>query len=511
MKKGLLLGLTVLMLLLVCSSCVYFDLTPLIGYGFDAMNLGEIDRAEALFRQVIAKTPEQPDANLGLSLVSLFKGNKALMDFSLNNLPTLQTMTSQSKEIRRAQTRLKALALIAKVKSGGLRQVMPELQEIRDLINLTQEELSTIVRWLEEAKRCLGIAIKFAQPREIQPNQFDWNGNGKVEASTPLLLDNTLDNMPVWKLIASYLYFTSSEPGVGQTSRIFDPTGGDAWFDKELFDKILNGEDVDINTWVPTFDETDVVLLGSDELRWLYLLVNAELAILEPSLIYSFDFGEELIGFIDDLLTVEASEGTFAALNWATQTLDTTPDGTITTEEWKPIFADGFLAFRPDDQNGGYNAIADWRSAIVDFCNTAIEMIQDGTIPIPEIIESQLFQGSQFREVLTAKEQVIAALVEVIAFVSDPTKSLQLYPPFVIGPLKPVREVLPLLVQGYPGAFFSYPENFQDLKNFFPDIHYFALEEGGIGIDGIQFSDPTFGDLVEVLIDGVAWDGFFGR
>jgi tetratricopeptide (TPR) repeat protein len=528
MKKYIVVGVTTVLMLLLFSSCASIDLSPYILAGFNQMNAGNIEEAEEYFQEVLRRDNAQPDANLGLSLISLFKGNRDLLEFSIDDFPSefavFAPAPTQSRDIQKAQLRMKLLAAAIKTKTSRDTIEPIDLSGIRDFINASQEDLSAIVALLEKARICLEKAMDEAQPREIQPNKFDWNGNGTIESDSALLFSGLLDGLPVWQLVAEGMYLFQIPNEEGASPRLFDKTGGDAWFDKELFDRILSGEEIDIGTWIPVFDDTDVFTIGVKEIRWLYLFVTAELTVLEPLVVYSFDFGEETEDFYYEYIEWYNTFGYESAVQWALRTLDSTQDGTITNQEWRAQMGEGFLAFRPEDENGGAHAIENWQSAIVGFCETGIEMLRNDEIPLFGSLQTPRLYQRQLRDSLSSTETIVAILEEVKAYVTDPTKGFVLLDTEAetssrshINKLLNKRAALGIkaidvVATAFPGVFFAEWQSFSDLKSFIPDVHYvWDTENAWFEEFLLRFADPTFGGFLQVLVNNSPWDGFIHR
>ena len=125
----------------------------------------------------------------------------------------------------------------------------------------------------------------------------------------------------------------------------------------------------------PVFDEDDYIELTIDEVEVLLGFVNMELALLEPGLIYNINPKPQLSDFLLEASnTIHLYEG---SLDYATQTLDTDQNGTMTNAEIRTIFPQSFLRFY-DHPQGGLNAIADWKDAMNDFAQIGIELESEG-------------------------------------------------------------------------------------------------------------------------------------
>ncbi len=516
--------------ILFFSACAYIDIRPMVDAGFAYLNAGDLGQAEAYFREALRRNRAQSQANLGLSLIAMFRGNQRLSSLSEQMLPAgispSLTNFSSGIESRKAQFQKNLLSLVLKAKALRAKREGIDLLQIREMIQYLQSEIAEIVALLEEAKDCLERAMEATEPILIHPNRFDWNRNGILEPDTPLHFSRLGDDVPAWRVVGEVLRANRPVSPDESAARVFEPVGGDAWFDKELIDLILSGEaeELDLSTWDPVFDDNDIMTIGQTEMRWLYLLVTAELSVLEPFVIYQLDFGNALQGFLNTFIEISHEEGLEAAFAYAVGFLDPNRDGKITALEWRALFDEGFLAFRPEDQNGGVHAISNWKSAIVGFCETAIQMIQNEEMPFIQRLENpDQSNGSYFINETAVSDKIIAILEEVIACVSDPTQALTLFEAkdenSVRSRLEKTLEhkgldsrfIEEIEVLAYPGVFFSSPETFADLKTFFPNLYYQWVELEFPYPELILFDDPTFGGLLQAKLNGHPWNGILYR
>ena len=120
-------------------------------------------------------------------------------------------------------------------------------------------------------------------------------------------------------------------------------------------------------------------------------------------------------------------------------------------------------------------------------------------------------------------ERLLAILRETIDYVSDPTKAVTLFSIESEEPLfSRVRGFLDLRgidsrfidelhVLAYPGMYFAHPENFSDLKAFFPQLYYQWIDRTFPIPELFLFEDPTFGGLLQADINGHPWNGVFSQ
>jgi len=527
------IGLAILLFVftLFFYGCAYIDIGPTIEAGFRHFNSGDLRTAENCFREALRRNPTRPQANLGLSLVTLFRGNQRLIsifkrigpiDYALPG-----ALRANAKSALKAELQKRLLNWVFKTRVLRAEDDL-DLSWIRWWIQEGQREIAETVALLEEAKSCLERALASPEPVDIFPNHLDWNQNGVLEPETPLLFSWFAQGAPVWKIIAEALIGKNELPPDEKISRFFDPSSGDAWFDKELFDLIRSGEidELDLDAWEPVFDEEDVLTIGSTEMRWLYLLVTGELSALEPLVIYQLDFGSALQDFLNRFSKINREEGIESAYAYAADFLDANHDGKISNLEWCALFDEGFLAFRPEEENGGTHAVENWKGAIVGFCETMIWMIENDQLPFLDDPEEEGPFGLNLARLDTGSplsERLLAILRETIDYVSDPTKAVTLFSIESEEPLfSRVRGFLDLRgidsrfidelhVLAYPGMYFAHPENFSDLKAFFPQLYYQWIDRTFPIPELFLFEDPAFGGLLQADINGHPWNGVFSQ
>ncbi len=440
----------VLLLLMLLISCTNFvPLTPeeikeRINRAETAMSEGDNEAAESLFKEVLRSDPDNGKANMGAGYIQLLKSQRSMMDF------VADFFTIQEMQQLRSLHQQPAKSLVSR------------LMMARNLINtsrsidfeLIQTRVADMVEQIEDAKSSLKMAVDNMSEdasMTVYPNAFDWNEDGFTDSASPLYLkfDPYGDGE---KRLWWVLFENQGELFLTENAQrgFFDETvRGDAWFDAETMDYFLENGEVP-EGYEPTFNEDDSITLDATGAKLLLTFVNLELSLLEPLIIWDLDPNPELTDFIEGMQTADNP------INFATSTLDTDANGTITNVEFKTVMPDSFLAFYNDD-NGGANAISDWKEAVVDFCTLAIEVIEMDLldIPLPPISD----QLDDIKNLLT-----------------DPTEKVEL------------REGLFFV----PYNFFNAPNNFADLKGFIPDVGYDPDFE-------LQLPDPTFGGLIEGL------------
>lgn len=443
MKKILIVLLIVLSLgMISCTQLMEEEEEPQINIpnllirGEDALEEGNDALAENVFQQVLNNQPNNPKANTAMGCIYLLKGNRKI----LNMIENVSDQLSTSQ------------------RSSGPLTLLMEL----DFAAL-QNELTLIIKDLEHAKENLEKAMAYMTEGitlNIYPNRFDWNEDGYVDPTTPLNLSFDLFGSGETRLWWVLFY----NPGpVSSPRAVFDDAKrGDAWFDIETINALIYDDILPIG-YEPVFDEDDHIELTTDEVEVLLGFVNMELAMLEPTLIYDINPKPQLTNFITEASnTIHLYDN---PLDFATQTLDTDQNGTMTNAEIRTIFPESFLSFY-DDPEGGLDAITDWKDAINDFAQIAIRLEGEGFFDFTDADMLSFFEALD-------------------AFVNDEDFQISLDSTPLIGSRirVPVRRYLK------PSVFFNNPNRFEDLKDLLiPDIGYLTYT--------ITFPDLTFGGLI---------------
>ena len=442
MKKYLIVLLLVLTLgMISCTQLMeeeepQINIPNLLVRGENALEEGNDTVAETLFRQVLNSQPNNPKANTAMGCIYLLKGNRKI-------LTLIENVSNQLSSSQRSSS---PITLLMDLNFASL-----------------QNELTLIIKDLELAKSNLEKAMAYMTETttlNVYPNRFDWNEDGFVDPTTPLNLSVDVYGNRETRLWWVLFY----NPGpVSSPRAVFDETKrGDAWFDMETINALVYDDNLPIG-YEPDFDEDDHIELTRDEVEVLLGFVNMELALLEPALIYNINPKPELTVFLTEASnTIHLYDN---PLDFATQTLDTDQNGTMTNAEIRTIFPETFLSFY-DDPEGGLDAIADWKDAINDFAQ----------------IGSRL-EGEGFFDFTSADMESFFEALD--AFVNDEDFQISLDSAPLIGSRirVPVRRYLK------PSVFFNNPNRFRDLKDLLiPDIGYLTYT--------IKFPDLTFGGLI---------------
>ncbi len=447
MKKIAVPVIVVFLLLMLLISCTKFvPLTPeqikeRITRAETAMSEGDNAAAESLFKEVLRSDPDNGIANMGTGYIQLLKSQRSMMDFVADYLTVqeLQQLRSfHQQPVKSLANRLMmARSLVNRSRSIDFESIQLRVADMVDQIEDAKSSLKKAVNTMSEDASMT-----------VYPNAFDWNEDGDVDSELPLNFAFDVDGESrVWWLI----FYNEPEVLSSATQRgFFDATiKGDAWFDMETIEFLFEDGMVP-EGYEPTFNEDDHITLDATGAKLLLTFVNLELSLLEPLIIWDVDPNPELTDFLEDFRNADNP------INFATSTLDADANGTITNTEFRTVLPEDFLAFY-DNKNGGADAISDWKEAIVDFCNLAIEVIEMDLfdIALPPISD----QLDYLKNLLTDPAEKVE-LSEGIFFV--------------------------------PYNFFNAPNNFADLKDFIPDVGYDPFLTP-------SFPDPTFGGLIEGL------------
>ena len=412
------------------------NIPEMLARGEDALEEGNDVLAENIFQQVLNNQPNNPKANTAMGCIYLLKGNRKI----------LTMIENVSNQLSSSQRRSSPLTLLMDLNFAAL-----------------QNEITLIIKDLEQSKRDLEQAMAYmteGTTLNVYPNRFDWNEDGFVDPTTPLNLSFDLYGRGETRLWWVLFY----NPGpVSSPRAVFDENKrGDAWFDIETINALVYDDILPIG-YEPDFDEDDHIELTRDEVEVLLGFVNMELALLEPALIYNINPKPELSDFLLEASnTIHLYDNT---LDFATQTLDTDQNGTMTNAEIRTVFPESFLSFF-DNPEGGLDAITDWKDAINDFAQIGIRL-----------------EGEGFFEFTDA--DMLSFFEALDAFVNDEDFQISLdSAPLIASRIRvPVRRYLK------PSVFFNNPNRFEDLKDLLiPDIGYLTYT--------ITFPDTTFGGLV---------------
>ncbi len=448
MKRFLLSVMTVILLLMMLVSCTNFvPLTPeqiqeRIAQAEGAMSEGNHKAAEAFFNQVLKTDPENGEANLGMGLIWSMQAQKNILDIAADYLTLAEDAHFRSADSSKLARVARAVTRLREFTNN------PRSVEFSKL----QSEIADIVELLESAKHSMKIALETMpadSTMKLFPNAFDWNEDGYTDSTMPLNLKTDVEGESrVWWLLFSY---RPEFPMFSSTRGLFNDTiRGDAWFDKQTIDYLLDTGEIP-EDYEPVFDDDDHYTLDATAVKGLLTVVNMGLSIFEPFIIWDIDPDPELTNYIE--LYSDTQDQYDGFIDFATSTLDTDQNGTITNAEFRRVLPENFMAFY-NDANGGANAITDLRSAIVDLCELLVELSDMGMIDfvLPEFIE----ELEEIKELIT------------VPSAGEP-QFINLY------------------------NFFESPNNFSDLKVFIPDVGY---DTEGLNI---IWPDPTFGGLIEVL------------
>ena len=450
MFKNLFLAIVLIVVILSFISCTELPETEQVpvaqrlSQAEEALNEGNDTAAEILLNQVLNADPTNPKANIGMGFINLLKGNRKI-------LTLIEEMTTDAS----ATTSPRALSPLNFILQFDFSKF--------------QTDINSIVTDLEDSKSEFETALAYMTPTStltVYPNRFDWNQDGFTDPVTPLNL--SFDPRGDGETRLWWVLFDHTAPLSGNRG-IFDETKrGDAWFDTESIRQLFNDGSISPG-YEPVFDENDFYTLRAIEVKILLTFVDMELSILEPLLIWDLNPDTELTDWLSEASNTHDEYDNF--LDYATTTIDLDQNGTMTNTEIRTIMPTTFLSFYAH-ANGGLNAISDWASALTGFSELGLELYNDG-----------------FLDFLPFDPEDV--LINVGKAVSDSTYKIQIgsSSPFLstvrITPLTTYETFL------IPYNFFSQPGNFDDLKDFLPEIGYQNFI--------INFPDETFGGIIEKI------------
>jgi hypothetical protein len=409
----------------------------------EALNEGNDTAAENLLEQVINADPTNPKANIGMGFIHLLKANRKI-------LTLVEELTSDASTTT----------------ARGFSSPLDFL--IQFDFSQFQTDINSIVTDLEASKSELETALTYMTPTStltIYPNRFDWNKDGYTDSITPLNL--SFDPRGDGETRLWWVLFDNTSPLSGERGIFDDAKRGDAWFDLETVQYILNNENIPVD-YEPVFDENDFITLSATEVKVMLTFVNLELSVLEPVLIWNINPRTELTDWLSEASNTHAQYDSL--LDYATTTIDLDQNGTMTNTEIRTIMPTTFMRYY-SIANGGSNAVNDWASALSGLSQTGLELYDAGLLDfIPFDVEDFLINCGKAVNDPDFKIQIGGSSSVILA----PVRLAPSYDTFLI-----------------PYHFFNHPENFTDLKNFLPTIGYKHFI--------IDLPDETFGGIIEKL------------
>lgn len=466
MKKAILYSSLFLFCIIILVSCTKLnaytpeELNDFMNNAEKALDEGNREAALENYEKILKSDPQNPKANLGAGLIYIVDSNlnfASMVNQIINdNLPEM---------------------VINKV----LRKNKDPLLDLINTLDISkiQEDISIFTDKLEKAKNMINIAIENNADLTINLNKIDWNNDGFTDCASPLYFSQDFigKDRRVWYSLFRPDYSNSGwviENGFNFKKRALDlffdsSVRGDAWFDKDSINYILNGEPVP-NEYVPVFDAEDSITFDATSLNMLKAFINTELLILEPLLIYDLSPSQNTKDFIIEVMT------SATPTDYATSTVDTNKNGIIENPEIINITGDKFLKFL-DNTNGGANAINDWKIAINELADYLLEYLDK------EYQDIVLFPGCPYPFLSGNTGQLINSVKHMTYDLnySIPVVVDSQGQPYDIDRNGTAESIV-------PAEFFVNSLNFEDLKAFLPAFNYINKI--------LDFPDPTFGGMI---------------
>ena len=227
--------------LLLLVSCVPFGPKYTTEDGYNALNSGDVEKAGEAFQDVLNHDPDNPEANAGMAVVEIYKLYKDYHQ-DLQNLGDFKTLTrSLSPETLRTSLIRGIFAFSERGVRGFTRD------EGEGDLDTFLSKAEDAQRRLKKVEQHLEKAIEGDFSYKLYLNRFDWDCDGKLEPTQPLVLREIEDPSKVYKAIDILTGKVTPEGTL-----VVDPEGGDAWFD---FETLLEGKDVSV-----VFDDNDYVI-----------------------------------------------------------------------------------------------------------------------------------------------------------------------------------------------------------------------------------------------------------
>ena len=397
---------------------------PSVEDGWKSLEEGKVSEAESIFEDVLSRNPNDPDANAGMAIVKIYRFKEKLYDIAesiQNSLPSFPTYTP-----------------------------------LKSSTQLDQSEIDSAIDDLLEIEEYLDRALSDPDiSHKLCVNKFDWDGDGTVEAYTPMKVKDA--NGTIYS-IEEVIY---SEQLSGTPPYVVIPDGGDAWFDFEGFRAMLREEELPETI---AFDDNDYITIDDGTLYLLKFFVKSILTSMRLLATWNLSLPDDFPTNYDDP-------------NWLADVLeyfDENNNMTIDENEWQKL--DPFLTFR---ENGSQNL------------SGSVNALEEGIEALLEADEDSEKDEGDLHDI-TSQEY----LPEYGLLRDEEEENLRNF-----------LSTLDIKVDVYGDGntdctlHFSVlkdnPDNFSDLKVFFPSIQ-FQNNNGTIVLESIgELPDPTLGGLVE--------------
>ncbi len=460
MKKFWYIGLVVIVVvLLLATACtgLIADAEKTKEEAMKDFENGDLSKAEESLETVLKFSADDPDANAAMAFIKLYYGLKNLGDVIEEASDT--EILNAIKAVKSEENEITVEEVLSKVKifQDGLdEKVIPYFEEV--------------LKYAETALKGKEINLK------LYPNKIDWDSDGESEPSKPLKFKVTNPYTGETVEVSMKDLYSCSEKAEyledafeGEAIIEIDPSGGDAIFNYETFEKAALGEDSCEAT--VEFNDNDYLTIDKGEVYAIKSFAEYLLAYFYPTTIYSFELPEGAVEALQN--SIDSSTPTDVV-----KYLDDDKDNVIEYNEWKDQLGD-FLSFRSNGKDHLKNELIVIGNAAKDSLNLRKEITEDdqGT-------ETHNLTSSDFFKDLEVTDEDQKSVDEIVSY---------------------TLESSPIVVKDYNGTaeatinlfvLREHPERFSDLKNFLPKIEY-SLETESATI--VEYPDETFGGLVEGL------------
>ncbi len=449
---------------LILTSCQFLpSKEDLMDQGTSALQNGNLNEAEEKFNEVLQIDPNDPNAHAALALIYFFKAYIASSQWWDENATSISEpvilggspidLNNAVKAFRNLRFPMKAL-----FKNGSTEF---NLGDTLDEITQAQEQVEeNIIPNYEKALEHANAALAEGNVNlKIYPNRLDMDGDGTVEPDTPMKFITNKG-----KSFTMEDVYKCTVPELDDDEVILiDQTGGDAWFDYHLVVSMISS---DATCGDPVFnDEDDYLTVDDGDMHVIKSISGFILGYLYLFVTYNFDMPDEAINVIEDAF----NNGNFEDL---ISYFDADENYIITNQELQNKLGD-FLTFREKGEQH--------LSGSIEMLKTGFESALDAD----EEIESDPGGDHNFTSheffpdygFLTDDNE--DEFEEAIGYLTDQ--------PIPLDESSGVYLNLFVLKNN--------PNNFSDLKDFFPDIHMMENK--------LVFPDPTFGGL----LNPGDWDG----
>jgi len=426
--------------------------------GWEDLEEGNVDGARSIFEQILNEDPDNPEANAGMAIIKTYEFREKFN----NILESIRDSVSLFPTIPQ--------------NSASLFFTFPtyaSLEVSTPLLN--QDEIDSAILDLLEIEEHLDKALNDPSISNISYNlyinEFDWDGDGKVESTDPMKVMDIKGNVYD---IRDVLY--SEQPEDDSTPVVLPfivlDEGGDAWFDFEWFKAKFRGEELPSEI---VFNDNDYITIDDGTLYLLRFFIKYVLAYMRLLATWDLSLPADfpMPGGLDDL-------------NWFSEVLDyldENSDMIIAGDEWQGL--DPFLEFR---ENGSEN-LQGFVDALVESIESILAADEDSENDTGDEhdITSQEYLpewGLLEEEIEIYLQNFVQTLDMEIDVNGDGNVDYTLH----FGVLR------------------DSTETFSDLKVFFPPVQFESVGSITYPSSIGELPDNTFGGFVEPGIDLIpAW------